>query len=82
MIPFLPPEDVAWLVHRDSYPELRDSSRAKAYPLAAEYRRFWPGSFGAILAKLPTAGRLISCARVRYALYTSGRSWRSSRPPA
>ena len=56
MTPYLPPDVVARLVHRDSYPELWGSYRRQAVPVVPARRRLRPIAFGAVRAKLSSGG--------------------------
>jgi hypothetical protein len=55
-LPYLPPEVVVRLVHRDSYPELWDSHRRQAVRVVPARRRLRPIPFGAVRAKLANGG--------------------------
>ena len=58
MTPYLPPEVVARLAHRDSYPELWDGYRRQAIPVVPARRRLRPIPFAAVRAKLSNGGMI------------------------
>jgi hypothetical protein len=72
MTPFLPPETVARLVHRDFYPELWDDYRRQSIPVAPAHRRLRPIPFAALRAKLSIGG-LIGAIAGRFARLSPAR---------